>query len=64
MAGDRDIRIVGGADVIQQYLRAGIVGEGRGRRPFEAIRRELGVGLVETIASPRVIHVRNAVRRR
>ncbi|KAB2887646.1 MAG: dihydrofolate reductase, partial [Kofleriaceae bacterium] len=26
-AGDRDIRIAGGADVIQQYLRAGLVDE-------------------------------------
>ena len=74
VAGDRDIRIAGGADVIQQYLRAGLVDEfalaispvmfGGGRRLFEAISREVGVELVETIASPRVTHVRYAVRER
>jgi dihydrofolate reductase len=74
VAGDRDIRIAGGADVIQQYLRAGLVDEfalaispvmfGGGRRLFEAISRDLGVELVETIASPRVTHVRYAVRER
>jgi dihydrofolate reductase len=74
VAGDRDIRIAGGADVIQQYLRAGLVDEfalaispvmfGGGHRLFEAIRREVGVELVETIASPRVTHVRYAVRAR
>ena len=72
VAGDRDIRIAGGADVIQQYLRAGLVDEfalaispvmfGGGRRLFEAISRGVGVELVETIASPRVTHVRYAVR--
>jgi dihydrofolate reductase len=72
VAGDRDIRVAGGADVIQQYLRAGLVEElalaispvvlGGGRRLFEAIGRELVVELVETIASPRATHVRYAVR--
>jgi dihydrofolate reductase len=71
VAGDRDIRIAGGADVIQQYLRAGLVDEfalaispvmfGGGRRLFEAISREVGVALVETIASPHVTHARYAV---
>jgi dihydrofolate reductase len=75
VAGDRDIRIAGGADVIQQYLRAGLVVDefalaispvmfGGGRRLFEAISRVVGVELVETIASPRVTHVRYAVRER
>ena len=74
VASDRDIRIAGGADVIQQYLRAGLVDEfalaispvmfGGGRRLFEAISREVGVELVEAIASPRVTHVRYAVRER
>jgi dihydrofolate reductase len=71
-AGDRDIRIAGGADVIQQYLRAGLVDElalaiapvmfGGGRRLFEAIGRDVSVELVETIASPRVTHVRYAIQ--
>jgi dihydrofolate reductase len=74
VAGDRDLRIAGGADVIQQYLRAGLVDElglaispvmfGGGRRLFEAISREVGVRLVETTASPRVTHVRYAARER
>ena len=73
VAGDRDIRIAGGADVIQQYLRAGLVDEfslaispvmfGGGPRLFAGIGRDVGVELVETTASPRVTHVRYAVPR-
>ena len=73
VAGDRDIRIAGGAHAIQQYLRAGLVDEftlaispvmfGGGRQLFEAVSREVGVELVETVASPHVTHVRYAVRR-
>jgi dihydrofolate reductase len=47
-AGDRDVRIAGGADVIQQYLNLGVVDEleialapvffGSGRRLFENVR--------------------------
>jgi dihydrofolate reductase len=71
VAGDRDIRIAGGADAIQQYLRAGLVDEfalatspvmfGGGRRLFADINRDVGVELVETIASPRTTHVRYVV---
>jgi dihydrofolate reductase len=74
VAGDRDIRIAGGADVIQQYLRAGLVDEfslaispvmfGGGRRLFETIDRDVGLELVETVPSPRTTHVRYAVRKR
>lgn len=74
VAGDRDIRIAGGADVIQQYLRAGLVDEfalaispvmfGGGARLFADIRRDVRVELVETIASPRTTHVRYAVHKR
>ncbi|MGZ6066580.1 MAG: dihydrofolate reductase family protein [Polyangiales bacterium] len=73
VAGDRDIRIAGGADAIQQYLRAGLVDEftlaispvmfGGGPRLFDGIGRDVGVELVETIASPRTTHVRYAVRK-
>jgi dihydrofolate reductase len=73
VAGNRDIRIGGGADVIQQYLRAGLVEEfslaiapvmfGGGQRLFAGIGRHLGIELVETIASPRVTHVRYAVQK-
>jgi dihydrofolate reductase len=74
VAGERDIRIAGGADVIQQYLRAGLVDElglaiapvlfGGGRRLFEAVGGEVEVELVDAIASPRVTHVRYALRAR
>ena len=73
LAGDRDIRIAGGADVIQQYLRAGLVDEftlaiapvlfGGGTPLFAGVGRDVGVELVETIASPRVTHVRYAVQK-
>ena len=72
VAGERDIRIAGGADVIQQYLRAGLVDEfslaispvmfGGGRQLFADTGR-VGIELAETIASPRTTHVRYAVRR-
>jgi dihydrofolate reductase len=73
VAGDRDIRIAGGADVIQQSLRAGLVDEfslaispvmfGGGPRLFAGIGRDVAVALIETIASPRVTHVRYAVKK-
>ena len=72
VAGDRDIRIAGGADAIQQYLRAGLVDEitlaispvmfGGGTRLFADIGR-VGVEFVETIASPHTTHVRYAVNK-
>ena len=50
-AGDRDIRIAGGADVIQQYLNMGVIDEleialapvlfGGGRRLFENVRESV-----------------------
>jgi dihydrofolate reductase len=73
VAGDRDIRIAGGANAIQQYLRAGLVDEftlaispvmfGGGPRLFADIGRDVRVELVETSASPRVTHVRYAVHK-
>jgi dihydrofolate reductase len=72
VAGDRDIRIAGGAETIRQYLRAGLVDElalaispvmfGGGPRLFADIGRDVGLELVETIASPRVTHVRYVYR--
>jgi dihydrofolate reductase len=73
-AGDRDIRIAGGADVIQQYLNAGLVDEfsvsmalvffGGGRRLFEGIdRTQNGLEPVEAINSPLVTHLRYTVTR-
>ena len=66
-AGDQDISIAGGADVIQQAIRAGAVDElqlhvapyflGGGRRLFD----ELPAGSlepIEVVASPAVTHIR------
>jgi dihydrofolate reductase len=73
--GDRDIRIGGGADTIQQFLNAGLVDEfhvalspvffGGGRQLFAGIdRRKIGVELVEAINSPLATHLRYTVTKR
>ncbi len=72
VAGERDIRIAGGANVIQQYLRAGLVDEftlaispvmfGGGERLFADVGR-VAIDLVETLASPRTTHARYVVRK-
>ena len=74
-AGGRDIRIAGGADVIIQYLNAGLVDEfaialspvllGAGLRLFDGIDpSRISLDPVEAISSPMVTHLRYAVRRR
>lgn len=73
VVGDRDIRISGGANLIQQYLRAGLVDElrlaiapvifGGGERLLEGVGPDVGLELIETIASPRATHVHYAVRK-
>jgi dihydrofolate reductase len=74
-AGTRDIRIAGGANVIRQYLNAGLVDEftltvspvffGAGVRLFDGVDRDtVAVRVVEAIHSPRVTHLRYAVTRR
>ena len=74
-AGDRDIRIAGGADVIIQYLNAGLVDEfaialspvllGAGRRLFDGIdASRVSLDPMEAISSPMVTHLRYAARRR
>ena len=73
-AGDKDIRIAGGANAILQYLNAGLVDEfeialapvffGSGIRLFDGIdRRKVGLEIVEAIHSPLVTHLRYAVTR-
>ncbi len=72
-AGERDVRIAGGADAIRQYLNAGLVDEftvtvspvffGEGVRLFEGIdRRVVRLEPVEALISPRVTHLRYRVR--
>ena len=68
-AGDRDVRISGGADVIQQYLNLGVIDEleialapvmfGAGRRLFENTREPLPQFRIdEVIAGPHATHLR------
>jgi dihydrofolate reductase len=72
VAGDRDIRIAGGANAILQYLNAGLVDEfsialapvffGAGIRLFDGIdRRKVAVDIEEAMHSPLVTHLRYAV---
>lgn len=67
-AGEQDVRIGGGANVIQQCLRAGVVDEihfavspvllGSGERLFEGVDlRALGYRCVEQVASGAALHV-------
>jgi dihydrofolate reductase len=73
-AGDKDVRISGGANVIQQYLSAGLVDEvfihlapvllGDGVRLFERIGAEqVELECTSVIDSPRVTHLRYRVVR-
>jgi dihydrofolate reductase len=74
-AGDKDIRLSGGADLILQYLDAGWVDEftlsvspvflGGGTPLFEGIdRKKLGLRIAEVVPTPQVTHVRYTVTRR
>jgi dihydrofolate reductase len=73
-AGERDVSISGGADVIQQYLRAGLVDEmqihvvplllGEGTRLFERIESgPVQLEKTRVIDSPGVTHLRYRTRR-
>lgn len=67
-AGDKDVRIGGGANTIQQYLRAGLIDEmhiaiapvllGRGERLFEGVDlRRSGYECVQHVASEKATHI-------
>ena len=67
-AGDRDVRIGGGASTIQQYLRAGLIDElhlaiapvflGAGERLFEGVdMRGLGYRCVASASTEKATHV-------
>lgn len=71
-AGDRDVRIGGGANTIQQYLRAGLVDEftlavppvilGSGLPLFDSVDpHSLGLEAVGTLHSPEVTHLHYSV---
>jgi len=68
-AGSRDVRIAGGADVIQQYLNLGVVDDleialapvlfGAGRRLFENLQEPLPKFRIDRVlASPGASHIR------
>ena len=66
-AGDKDVFIGGGADVINQYLTAGLVDElelhvvpiilGGGARLFDGVSPALKLELLRTVAAPGVVHL-------
>jgi dihydrofolate reductase len=72
-AGDRDVLLAGGADVAQQYLRAGLLDEiqlhvsplflGGGRRLFDGIPDSVALEAEKVVASPSVTHLRFRVVR-
>jgi dihydrofolate reductase len=73
-AGDKDVHIAGGAEVAQQYLKAGLLEEimlhvspvilGGGTRLFEGIGpEEAKLETMEVVESPAVTHIRYRVTR-
>jgi dihydrofolate reductase len=72
-AGDRDVAIGGGADLIRQALDAGVVDElsistapvvlGAGKRLFEGFGKDLDLEILDVHPSPFATHVTYAVRR-
>lgn len=75
VAGDRDIRVAGGAETIQQYLNAGLIDEfsvavspvlyGSGARLFDTVdASRIALEPIRSESSPRVTHLTYAVRKR
>jgi dihydrofolate reductase len=72
-AGEKDVFIGGGADVINQYLAAGLVDEielhvvplilGGGARLFEGVGPELRLEPLRTVEAPGVTHLKYRVAR-
>jgi dihydrofolate reductase len=71
-AGIKDVRISGGASVIQQYLNAGLVDEldvqiapmflGKGMRLFDHIdQTKVKLEIVEAINSPTITHLQYGI---
>jgi dihydrofolate reductase len=67
-AGERDVRVGGGAHTIHQFLRAGLIDEmhvavapvllGRGERLFDGVDLPaLGYSCTQHVATPRVMHL-------
>jgi dihydrofolate reductase len=70
-AGDRDVSLGGGADVAQQYLRAGLLDEfqislvpvllGGGKRLFDGVGDQVEVECTRVVEAPGVTHLRYRV---
>jgi dihydrofolate reductase len=70
-AGDKDVFIGGGADVINQFLAAGLVDEvelhvapillGGGARLFDGVGPDISLEELRAIAAPRVVHLKYRV---
>jgi dihydrofolate reductase len=71
-AGDKDVQIAGGADVVQQYLKAGVVDEfqvhvspvflGGGVRLFDGLGNdEIKLEVIRAVESPLVTHLKYRV---
>jgi dihydrofolate reductase len=71
--GGRDVRIAGGANVIQQYLNAGLIDEftihhtpvffGQGVRLFSGMNGDINVKIKHAVASKETTHVTYDVSR-
>lgn len=74
VSGGKDIRISGGANLARQYLNAGVVEELvlsvaptflAGKRLFDGIDPSIvGLEILDVVASPKVTHLRYAVKKR
>jgi dihydrofolate reductase len=73
VCGGKDIRISGGANLVVQYLNAGVVDElvlsvaptflGPGKRVFDGIDpAAVNLEIIDVLASPNVTHLRYAVK--
>jgi dihydrofolate reductase len=72
-AGPKDVSVMGGADVIRQALRAGMVDEvsisiapvvlGKGKRLFEGFDKELTLEPLDVLQSPFATHLSYRVLR-
>lgn len=71
-AGERDVKLAGGANVCQQYLAAGLVDEvqlnvapvllGAGERLFDNVGADLQLEQTLVVSTPEVTHMRYRVR--
>jgi len=72
-AGDRDVNVMGGAEVIREALRAGYLEElsisvapvvlGAGKRLFDGVETTLGLEPIRVLQSPLATHITYRVTR-